>query len=224
MLAREGVRFDDAVSPAPVTLVAHVSILTGLDPDDHGVRHNGQYRLDPAASTLAETLKQNGYETAAFVSGFVLDARYGLAQGFDRYDDRTETLSGTAVRRPGRARRPRGHGGRARMARGRGANEALLRLGALLRPSRGVQTARRVRPEASPPLLTMARSPTWIRRSGGSSKAWSDVVRTSWSSSPETTARASGSTPSIPTPVFSMSPPSAYPFSSGRRLRSSSLG
>lgn len=93
-LAREGVRFADAVSPAPITLVAHTSILTGLDPYHHGVRHNGQYRLDPSASTLAETLKAKGYETAAFVSAFVLDARYGLAQGFDRYDDRTKTLPG----------------------------------------------------------------------------------------------------------------------------------
>jgi arylsulfatase A-like enzyme len=93
-LATEGVRFADAVSPAPITLVAHASILTGLDPYHHGVRHNGQYRLDPSASTLAEALKAGGYETAAFVSAFVLDARYGLAQGFDRYDDRTETLPG----------------------------------------------------------------------------------------------------------------------------------
>ncbi len=93
-LAREGVRFTDAVSPAPITLVAHTSILTGLDPDHHGVRHNGQYRLDPSATTVAETLKANGYETAAFVSGFVLDARYGLAQGFDLYDDRTEAFPG----------------------------------------------------------------------------------------------------------------------------------
>jgi arylsulfatase A-like enzyme len=93
-LAREGVRFADAVSPAPITLVAHASILTGLDPDHHGVRHNGAYRLDPSQLTLAEVLKANGYETAAFVSGFVLDARYGLAQGFDRYDDRTEALPG----------------------------------------------------------------------------------------------------------------------------------
>jgi arylsulfatase A-like enzyme len=91
-LAREGVLFADAVSPAPITLVAHASILTGLDPDRHGVRHNGQYRLDPSQVTLAEVLQANGYETAAFISGFVLDARYGLAQGFDTYDDRTEAF------------------------------------------------------------------------------------------------------------------------------------
>jgi len=93
-LAREGILFADAVSPAPITLVAHSSILTGLDPHHHGVRNNGQYRLDPSQMTLAEVLKAQGYETAAFVSGFVLDARYGLAQGFDIYDDRTETLPG----------------------------------------------------------------------------------------------------------------------------------
>ena len=93
-LAREGVRFADAVSPAPITLVAHTSILTGLDPDHHGVRHNGEYRLDPSQVTLAEVMRSNRFETAAFVSGFVLDARYGLAQGFDRYDDRTEAFAG----------------------------------------------------------------------------------------------------------------------------------
>ena len=91
-MARAGIRFADAVSPAPITLVAHASILTGLDPDHHGVRHNGQYRLDPSRETLAEVLGQHGYQTAAFVSAFVLDARYGLSQGFDRYDDRTEPL------------------------------------------------------------------------------------------------------------------------------------
>ena len=93
-LAREGIRYGDAVSPAPITLVSHASILTGLDPDHHGVRHNGEYRLDPSQVTLAEVLQSKGYETAAFVSGFVLDARYGLAQGFDRYDDRTEAFAG----------------------------------------------------------------------------------------------------------------------------------
>jgi arylsulfatase A-like enzyme len=93
-LAREGIRFADAVSPAPLTLAAHASILTGLDPQNHGARHNGQYRLDPSQLTLAEVLREKGYDTAAFVAAFVLDARYGLAQGFDVYDDRTEPLPG----------------------------------------------------------------------------------------------------------------------------------
>jgi choline-sulfatase len=93
-LAGEGIRFTDAVSPAPLTLVSHSSILTGLDPYHHGVRHNGEYRLDPSQVTLAEVLSRHGYQTAAFVSAFVLDRRYGLSQGFDEYDDRVEPFPG----------------------------------------------------------------------------------------------------------------------------------
>jgi arylsulfatase A-like enzyme len=93
-LAREGILYADAVSPVPMTLPAHASILTGLDPRNHGVRHNGQYRLDDSATTLAEVLAENGYETAAFVSGFVLDSRYGLSQGFEHYDDQIDPLPG----------------------------------------------------------------------------------------------------------------------------------
>src|SRR5262249_14787102 len=44
-------------------------------------------RLDPATATLAEVLHAGGYETAGFVSGPYLDAGYGFARGFDRYDD-----------------------------------------------------------------------------------------------------------------------------------------
>jgi Tfp pilus assembly protein PilF len=36
---------------------------------------------------LAEQLKRAGYRTAAFVSSYVLHSRFGLARGFDRYDD-----------------------------------------------------------------------------------------------------------------------------------------
>jgi len=89
-LANEGVRFENAISPAPLTLPAHASVLTGLEPPTHGVHHNGIFRLDESRTTLAEILKSGGYTTAAFVSSFVLDPRYGLAQGFDVYDGRVE--------------------------------------------------------------------------------------------------------------------------------------
>lgn len=86
-MATAGIRFDDAVTVAPITLPAHATIMTGLDPPHHGVRHNGEYRLDEKHETLAELLRSNGYQTAAFVSAFVLDGRFGLDQGFDLYDD-----------------------------------------------------------------------------------------------------------------------------------------
>lgn len=86
-LAAGGIRFEDAVTVVPVTLPSHATILTGLDPPNHGLRHNGEYRLKPDSETLAELLRGQGYDTAAFVSAFVLDARFGLDRGFDRYDD-----------------------------------------------------------------------------------------------------------------------------------------
>lgn len=39
-------------------------------------------------TTLARVFKDAGYQTAAFVGAYVLDRRFGLAEGFDTYDDR----------------------------------------------------------------------------------------------------------------------------------------
>jgi arylsulfatase A-like enzyme len=85
-LAAGGIRFDDAITSVPITLPSHATILTGLYPPSHGVRDNGKYALADEHVTLAETLQAHGYETAAFVGCFVVDARFGLAQGFDVYD------------------------------------------------------------------------------------------------------------------------------------------
>jgi len=90
-LARGGVLFERAVAAAPITLPAHVSLLTGLYPFAHGVRNNGTFSLRPAVPTLAAVLHERGYQTAAFVSAFVLDRRYGLANGFEHYNDRFDT-------------------------------------------------------------------------------------------------------------------------------------
>jgi arylsulfatase A-like enzyme/Flp pilus assembly protein TadD len=87
-LAEEGVRFDFAHAHAVTTLASHASILTGQLPFQHGIRDNSGYRLPPNARTAATLLKQAGYETAAFVSAFPVHSRFGLNQGFDRYDDR----------------------------------------------------------------------------------------------------------------------------------------
>ena len=61
-------------------------MLTGLYPPGHGARHNG-IAAAAAVPTLAESLKAAGFATAAFVSAFPLDRRFGLARGFDVYDD-----------------------------------------------------------------------------------------------------------------------------------------
>ena len=87
-LAAEGVRYTQAFSPAPMTLPAHASILTGLLPRRHGLRNNTGFRLDDHVPTLAASLKASGYRTGAFLGAFVLDGRFGLSRGFDEYDDR----------------------------------------------------------------------------------------------------------------------------------------
>jgi arylsulfatase A-like enzyme/Flp pilus assembly protein TadD len=86
-MAREGVRFADAISHVPLTLPSHASILTGLLPAWHGIRDNGGYFLDASTETVAEVAKREGYATAAFVSAFVLDSKWGLDRGFDSYFD-----------------------------------------------------------------------------------------------------------------------------------------
>lgn len=87
-LARGGVRFDQALSPAPLTLPAHASLFTARVPRRHGVRDNALFRLGADPPVLAETFRRAGYRTAAFVSAAVLDRGVGLARGFDLYDDR----------------------------------------------------------------------------------------------------------------------------------------
>jgi arylsulfatase A-like enzyme/Flp pilus assembly protein TadD len=87
-LAAGGVRFDFAHAHAVVTLTSHASILTGTYPFQHGIRDNSGYRLKTDARTAATLLQGAGYHTAAFIGAFPLHSRFGLNQGFDRYDDR----------------------------------------------------------------------------------------------------------------------------------------
>lgn len=86
-IAREGVRFHQVVSSIPLTLPSHCSIFTGTYPLFHLVRDNGGYYLDDSFTTLAEIFRAEQYKTAAFISAYVLDSKWGLDQGFDYYFD-----------------------------------------------------------------------------------------------------------------------------------------
>jgi choline-sulfatase len=85
-LAKRGMRFRYAYATVPQTLPSHTSMLTGLYPAGHGVHENSR-RLDDKEPLLAERLHAAGYRTAAFVSAFALARRFGLARGFDLYDE-----------------------------------------------------------------------------------------------------------------------------------------
>ena len=88
-LARGGILAFEGRAPVPVTLPSHASLLTGLPPVVHGVRDNGIFRLpDDQGTTVAEALRERGYRTAAVVSAYPLMSRFGLARGFDVYNDR----------------------------------------------------------------------------------------------------------------------------------------
>jgi arylsulfatase A-like enzyme len=85
-LAAAGVRFELSFAAASTTLPSHVSLFTGTDPIAHGVVKNG-LRVAPDTTLLAERLRDAGAQTAAIVSSFVLDRRFGLDRGFDHYED-----------------------------------------------------------------------------------------------------------------------------------------
>lgn len=86
-LALQGAVFEEVIASVPITLPSHTTLMTGLDPFQHGLRHNAIFTVSDTLVTLAERFKDHGYQTAAFVSGYPLDHSFGLDQGFDLYDD-----------------------------------------------------------------------------------------------------------------------------------------
>jgi choline-sulfatase len=99
-LASRGVVFENTQAAIPLTLPAHTTIFTGLWPPAHGVRDNGGFIVPDRLTTLAEVLKGHGYATGAFVGAFVLDSKWGLNQGFDKYFDKFD-LGATRVQSMG---------------------------------------------------------------------------------------------------------------------------
>lgn len=86
-LAAQGVRFSQAVTANVYTGPSHASILSGLLPPGHGVLVN-HMRLPAAVPTLADILRQEGYVTAAFTSGYTtVDKACGLPSRFLAWDD-----------------------------------------------------------------------------------------------------------------------------------------
>lgn len=98
--------FKNAVSPAPWTIPAHMSIFTSLHPSEHKVVNMvinpgkdeknpvsvplNLKELSPSAVTLAEILKRNGYVTAGFTGDSGVSAKHGFSQGFDKFYDSTQ--------------------------------------------------------------------------------------------------------------------------------------
>jgi arylsulfatase A-like enzyme len=115
-LAAEGVVFEQAMSQAPWTAASAASLLTGLYPSSHGLEHGGRFKpsmtglpftlqsaLGTEFTTLAELLRDTGDRTGGFVANAYMSALFGLAQGFEVYDDSHEDYSGDLERLKRRA-------------------------------------------------------------------------------------------------------------------------
>lgn len=99
-LAAEGVRFDAAVAPMPVTRPSHFSIFTGRYPREHGVVNN-QLTLPEEARTLAEIFRAAGFRTGGFPGVKLLQEKSGANQGFEAFvvPEGLEDRAGTVVDR-----------------------------------------------------------------------------------------------------------------------------
>ena len=105
-LANAGVRFDDAVTVAPITGPAHAAILTGMQPARFAIRDNAATPLPDSAITLAEILSERAFATGGFIGAFILDRPYGFAQGFTTFGSgftRVDSGSEANVERPASA-------------------------------------------------------------------------------------------------------------------------
>src|SRR3984893_18065775 len=86
-LAHDGIVFERAISQVPLTWPSHAVILTGTYPFQNGVQDFTGQPLGERFRSVVQIFKLQGYATGAVVSAFVLDRSWGLARGFDFYDD-----------------------------------------------------------------------------------------------------------------------------------------
>jgi len=91
-LRRRGVTFENCVASAPLTPISHASVMTGLQPYHHGIRHLFRESLAPGCATLAERLRPHGFRSGGVVSCPGLNRWYEIGRGFDRWDDEIPRL------------------------------------------------------------------------------------------------------------------------------------
>jgi len=83
-IAKEGVLYEQAISPAGWTLPSHTSLFTGNYVSKHGV-HNENHIFGTQLPTMPEVLKNNGYHTVGFCTNDWISDATGLTRGFVEY-------------------------------------------------------------------------------------------------------------------------------------------
>jgi arylsulfatase A-like enzyme len=92
-LRKRGVTFLNTISSSPLTPISHATVLSGLQPYNHGIRHLFKEKINSKTKTLAEFIKARGYETGAVVSCPGMNKWYGFSKGFKLYDDEIPRLA-----------------------------------------------------------------------------------------------------------------------------------
>jgi len=90
---KKAITFPNCIAPAPLTPSSHASVMTGLLPARHGIRHLFREKLHPECETLASVLRDHGFHTSAVVSCPGLNHWYEISRGFAEYDDEIPLLS-----------------------------------------------------------------------------------------------------------------------------------
>ncbi|OGF24790.1 hypothetical protein A2331_04130 [Candidatus Falkowbacteria bacterium RIFOXYB2_FULL_34_18] len=91
-LRKDGITFLNTISSSPLTPVSHATVLTGLQPYNHGIRHLFKEKLNPKVETITQILKRYNYKTGAIVSCPGMNKWYDFCRGFDSYDDEIPRL------------------------------------------------------------------------------------------------------------------------------------
>jgi len=85
-LADRGQLFETTIAQSPSTLVSHLSLMTGLYPQQHGV-DGPRETLSAGIETLAERFSRYGFATAGHTEGGLVGRNYGFHRGFDEFTD-----------------------------------------------------------------------------------------------------------------------------------------
>jgi arylsulfatase A-like enzyme len=98
-LSKDSVLFNSCYSTAPSTLIAHMSLMTSLNPKSHRVYNDkAGDTLSPEFLTLADVLRGHGYYCGAFTGSGLVSAIFGFSKGFDEYhEDRYSIFKGNSA-------------------------------------------------------------------------------------------------------------------------------
>ncbi|MFZ4402945.1 MAG: sulfatase-like hydrolase/transferase [Pseudobdellovibrionaceae bacterium] len=99
ILCQESIRFTHAFTASTLTVPNLTSVLTGLYPLQHQIRHNKDLSLKTNLKTVAEVALKSNYRTSLFSGGAPVFRKTGLQKGFEVFEDNI-TPSMTKIFRP----------------------------------------------------------------------------------------------------------------------------